>query len=138
VTETDPNVTTTPEGETVVLEPGDEGYVEPQAGETGTVLDAQPMPPDAEPPPEPQDLTYQKEAGESDAEFLIRSRTVVESQSPTDIVPNTPQIRPFPVEAAVGEPAVEDTEEGPAPEPAPEPEPEPEAPPAEPEPAPSA
>jgi len=121
MTETDPNVTTTPEGETVVLEPGDPGYVEPviqetPPGEPNAVLDPQPMPADA---PAPQDLTYMKEAGESDAEFLIRSREVVESENPTDIVPNTPQIRPFPSEV------IEE----------PEPEPEPEAPPEE-EPAP--
>jgi len=100
---TDPNVQTTPEGETVVLEPGDPGYVSPDGpvqqtlpeGEPNAVLDAQPMPADVAPP---QDLTYEKEPGESDAEFLIRSRQVVESESPTDIVPNMPQIRPFPTE----------------------------------------
>lgn len=94
---TDPNVTTTPEGEEVVLEPGDPGYVEPLA-------DTPPTDPDAVPPeggegaaapvevPPGEDLTFQREPGESDAEFMARTRNVaVVSQSPSDIVPNTPQ-----------------------------------------------
>lgn len=94
---TDPNVTTTPEGEQVILEPGDPGYVEPLA-------DTPPSDPDAVPPeggegatapvevPPGEDLTFQRLPGESDAEFMARTRGVaVVSQSPSDIVPNTPQ-----------------------------------------------
>jgi hypothetical protein len=104
VTQQDPNVTYTPEGEQVVLEPGDEGYVEPNAPEgEPTVLDPQPMPAEGEPlPPTPpgEDLRLVNEAGQSESEAILLARgTVVESTSPTDIVPNTPQIRPFPVEA---------------------------------------
>lgn len=93
----DPNVTTDPEtGEEVVLEPGDPGYVEP----------AEEIPPDPVPPGE--DLRYVNEPGQSESEAILANRgSVVESTSPTDIVPNTPQIRPMgaqsPIEQAVAE-----------------------------------
>src|SRR5262245_54106359 len=98
MTTEDPNVTTTDEGETVMLEPGDPGYVEPEESSDGEPL-APPLegPTGPEAVASPQDLTWQKEPGETDAEFMDRTRgQVVESQSPSDIVPNTPQIRPFP------------------------------------------
>jgi hypothetical protein len=80
----DPNVRTDPAtGEQVVLEPGDEGYVEPRTEEAAPVEDVAP----------PQDLTLTQEPGESDAEFMQRQRsTPVVSESPGDIVPNVPQI----------------------------------------------
>jgi hypothetical protein len=126
VTQQDPNVTTTPEGEQVVLEPGDEGYVEPNAPEgEPTVLDAQPMPVEIPPPTPPgEDLTIKNVEGQSESEAILMARgTVVESTSPTDIVPNTPQIRPFPVET---EPEAEVPPEEPPEEPEAEVEPEPE------------
>jgi len=79
---TDPNVTTTPEGEEVILEPGDPGYVDPNAPA-----------PEPEEVPAGADLQHVRQPGETDADFAARTRgVVVESQSPTDIVPNTPQI----------------------------------------------
>lgn len=98
---TDPNVQTTPEGEQVILEPGDPGYVEPgqPTSTSGEPIDTQP--PDAPQPDEPlgaiappgKDLQHVRQPGESDAEFMARTRNVaVKSESPTDIVPNTPQI----------------------------------------------
>jgi hypothetical protein len=80
----DPNVRTDPAtGEQVVLEPGDEGYVESRTEEAAPVEDVAP----------PQDLTLTQEPGESDAEFMQRQRsTPVVSESPGDIVPNVPQI----------------------------------------------
>lgn len=98
---TDPNVQQTDSGDEVILEPGDPGYVEP-----GTQTDASGQPiqnqPETTPgPDEPlgaiappgEDLQHVRERGEGDAEFAARTRNVVvESQSPTDIVPNTPQI----------------------------------------------
>ena len=91
----------------VILEPGDPGYEEQQSrpGDQpeGVPIqtqqpgdhpssEAEPMTP-AEPAPPGEDLTVQREPGESDAAFLARTRhTVVHSESPTDIVPNTPQI----------------------------------------------
>ena len=82
---TDPNVTTTPEGEEVILEPGDPGYVDPEEAER-QAADAAAAVPGA-------DLQHVRQPGETDAEFAARTRNVVvESQSPTDIVPNTPQI----------------------------------------------
>lgn len=69
----------TPEPE-VILEPGDPGYVAPEAEA-------------AVPSPPGEDLRLLPEKGETDAEFLARTRTTtVLSQSPTDIVPNKPQI----------------------------------------------
>lgn len=83
-------MTETPEEE-VILEPGDPGYVPPEGTE--------PVPPEeggpitAVPAPPGQDLQHERGPRESDAEFLARTRGVaVNSQSPTDIVPNTPQI----------------------------------------------
>lgn len=80
----------TDEGE-VILEPGDPGYVPPEG--------AEPVPADQggpialEPAPPGRDLQHERNPRESDAEFLARTRHVaVESTSPTDIVPNTPQI----------------------------------------------
>jgi len=63
----------------IILEPGDPGYVPP--------------PPEATVPPGPQDLTHPRLPGENDGDYLLRTRgMVVQSTSPTDIVPNTPQI----------------------------------------------
>ena len=130
----DPNVRTDPNtGEQIVLEPGDEGYVdtaeysstsriestrpdapgpqvgaEPQEGEAITTTELR----EGEAPP--QDLRLVNEAGQSESEAILHARgTVVESQSPTDIVPNTPQIRPFPEQVEVQEAAVEEEEEVP-------------------------
>jgi hypothetical protein len=106
---TDPNVRTGPGGEEIVLEPGDEGYVDPQiAGpptldpsipptgdgpdapsDSGTYLN--PELPVAQTPEEvaaPQDLSAHTEA-----EMLAARGTVVDSQNATDLVPNMPQIR---------------------------------------------
>lgn len=97
-----PNVQTTAEGEEVVLEPGDPGYVAPTAEQEGEVLSPE-LPVAQEVGPEPtsggQDLTIKNEPGQDSSEAILMARgTVVESTSPTDIVPNTPQIRPFPTE----------------------------------------
>jgi len=121
---TDPNVTTTESGEEVILEPGDEGYVDPAEAER-IAADAAAAKPG-------EDLQHVRQAGETEAEFAARTRNVVvESQSPTDIVPNTPQISmgarvpvegaegvsyatpPVPAEPSVAEP-VDDAEEAPA------------------------
>ena len=136
----DPNVRTDPNtGEQIVLEPGDEGYVEPapssEYSSTSRIESTRPdapgpqvgveplegeVPPTEDVPP-PQDLTFEKEPGESDAEFAERSRnTVVVSENPGDIVPNMPQITMGPQEP------VEDVEEPPLEEPLAEGEPEPE------------
>ena len=49
--------------------------------------------PNSEEVPAGEDLQHVQQPGETDAEFAARTRgTVVDSQSPTDIVPNTPQI----------------------------------------------
>lgn len=85
----------------VILEPGDPGYVDPNA-------------PPPEPPPPPQDLSHVRQPGETDAEFLHRTRhTVVQSTSPLDIVPNTPQIVFSPQEAPPEEPPTEPPTEPP-------------------------
>lgn len=88
-------MTTTDPGDEIILEPGDPGYVDPNA--------PAPEPAGAEgaaaPAPPGQNLEHQRNPGETEAEFQSRTRNVVvESQSPSDTVPNTPQIRPFPVE----------------------------------------
>ena len=92
---TDPNVQTTESGEEVILEPGDPGYVDPDATPAG--------PGEA---PAGKDLQHVRQPGETEAEFAARTRNVaVVSQSPTDIVPNTPQITmgaQVPVEGAEG------------------------------------
>lgn len=94
----------------IILEPGDPGYVEPDNATGTTPEDAantpkthnqeldedvvapgpnETMPPPAEPA---EDLTHVQQVGESDAEFMQRTRgVVVDSQSPSDIVPNTAQ-----------------------------------------------
>lgn len=97
-------MTTAPEPE-VILEPGDPGYVDPNA------------PPPEEAPlvaeevPPPQDLTHVQQPGESDAEFMQRTRTtVVDSQSPLDIVPNQPQIVMSNQEPTPEEPPPDETE----------------------------
>ena len=83
---------------------------------------AQPEPeqPIGPPPPPGQDLSHVRQPGESEADFMLRTRhAVVDSQSPADIVPNQPQI-------SMGPPAP-GPEPGPTePEPQPKPEPEPE------------
>ena len=113
-------MTETP-SEEVILEPGDPGYVPPDGDESNTqgaevpegeALTPPPTMPEGgytdpnEPPPaEPivgsvdagdvpmgEDLTHMQAPGETDAEFAARTRgVVVDSQSPTDIVPNTAQ-----------------------------------------------
>lgn len=91
-------MTETPtENEGVILEPGDPGYVEPVQGGYADPADRPPDEPVigtlgevAGPPGE--DLTHQRLPGESDAEYAARTRgVVVDSTSPSDIVPNTPQ-----------------------------------------------
>lgn len=109
---TDPNVQTTASGEQVILEPGDPGYVEPQTSVTGEPIDTTPQTvPGSEEPlggpaPVGQDLQHVRQPGEDDASFAARTRNVaVISESPTDIVPNTPQItmgEQIPVEGAEG------------------------------------
>jgi hypothetical protein len=114
-------MTETPQ-EDVILEPGDPGYVAPEKDESNTqgaeVPEGEgltPPPtlaeggytdPNQPPPTEPvvastdegevpmgEDLQHVQQPGESDADFAARTRgVVVGSQSPTDIVPNTPQI----------------------------------------------
>lgn len=89
----------------VILEPGDPGYEEQQnppgdqpegvpiqtQGEH-PASDQEPMTPGEMGPPG-EDLQHYRDPRETDAEFLARTRhTVVHSESPTDIVPNTPQI----------------------------------------------
>ena len=53
-----------------------------------------------------QILEFERHPGESDAEYMARTRHVVpESQSPTDVVPNRPNIsvgQPVPVEGQEG------------------------------------
>lgn len=72
------------EGNEIILEPGDPGYVDPNA----------PPAPAGAPADSGQDLRHVPERGETDAEFQVRTRNlVVDSQHPADIVPNTPQIR---------------------------------------------
>lgn len=60
--------------------------------------------PPAAPAPPGQDLRHQRGVNESDAEFMARTRgVVVQSESPTDIVPNQPNIsmgQAVPVEGA--------------------------------------
>jgi hypothetical protein len=82
--------------EEVILEPGDPGYVEPRDTPSAPMPD--PPPPGEQPnlltAPDvpPDDLTHQQQPGESDAEFRARTTgVVVDSQNPTDIVPNTAQ-----------------------------------------------
>jgi hypothetical protein len=111
---TDPNVQTSETGEEVILEPGDPGYVEPgQQSITGEPIDDDPetVPGKDEPlgadlAPPGEDLQHVRRERESEAEFAARTRNVVvESTSPTDIVPNTPQISMgprVPVEGAEG------------------------------------
>jgi hypothetical protein len=91
---------TTPEHD-VILEPGDPGYVDPNAPSPATsgaiVAEPPPVPAGAEgagaPAPPGQDLRPVPNPGETEAEYLDRTRGVpVESTSPTDIVPNRPQI----------------------------------------------
>ena len=117
---TDPNVQQTDSGDEVILEPGDPGYVDPEEAERIAADAAAAVP--------GEDLQHVRQAGETEAEFAARTRNVVvESQSPTDIVPNTPQISMgarIPVEGAEGvsyatapvpaEPSVAEPEEAPA------------------------
>lgn len=91
---TDPNVQTDASGDEVILEPGDPGYVEP-----GQTTEGEAAPPG-------EDLQHIRQPDETEAEFAARTRNVVvDSQSPTDIVPNMPQISMgprVPVEGAEG------------------------------------
>ena len=92
-----------------ILEPGDPGYVDPTAAQNQPVLEPVPAPAGSEgaaaPAPPGQDLRPMPNPGETEAEYLARTRNVaVESLSPTDIVPNRPQItfgpqEPVPVAA---------------------------------------
>ena len=108
----------TPEDE-IILEPGDPGYVDPNAP-------SEPLPevpPVAAPGEAGKDLIPERGPREHEAEYLARTRAqVVESTSPTDVVPNMPQIR-----MTTETPPVP-PEPQPEPDPAPEPEPEPTAP----------
>lgn len=105
----------------VILEPGDPGYVAPTTEpstpaqqEQTDVLAPGPNEGLGAPALPGEDLRAYPEKGESDAEFLARSRnTVVNSQSPTDIVPNTPQI-------SLGNPSPPPAEEVPTQDVAPE------------------
>lgn len=94
---TDPNVQTTETGDEVILEPGDPGYVDPNAPAPEAGVGEAPA---------GQDLQFVRQPGEDDATFAARTRNVaVISESPTDIVPNTPQITmgtQVPVEGAEG------------------------------------
>ena len=109
---TDPNVKTSTTGEEVILEPGDPGYVEPTYSTSGDLIDNTPeTAPSADEPlggpaPAGEDLQFVRQPGEDDATFAARTRNVaVISTSPTDIVPNTPQITmgtQVPVEGAEG------------------------------------
>jgi hypothetical protein len=97
--------------EEVILEPGDPGYQPPEGAEPVPPEEGGPIVAEAAPPG--QDLQHVRGPKESEAEFLARTRGVaVESTSPTDIVPNQPQI----------------TMGNQNPEPEPEPEPEPASP----------
>jgi hypothetical protein len=101
---------TTQEDE-IILEPGDEGYVDPDA----PAGPAPAVPAEAGPAPAPQDLQHVRNPGETDAEFLARTRgVVVESQSPSDVVPNQPQI-------SMSQEPLPEPETVPPPEPEPEP-----------------
>jgi hypothetical protein len=75
--------------EEVILEPGDPGYVPPAP----PVDPPPPGPVENQLPAEPPtDLTHQQQPGESDASFRARTAGfVVDSQNPTDLVPNMPQ-----------------------------------------------
>jgi len=78
-------MTETKESE-IILEPGDPGYVAP----TETPV---PEPTTGQHGPPGQDLTHPRLPGENDGDYLLRTRgMIVDSKSPTDIVPNTPQI----------------------------------------------
>jgi len=88
-----------------ILEPGDPGYVDPTAAQNQPVLEPAPAPAGSEgaaaPAPPGQDLRPMPNPGETEAEYLARTRNVaVESLSPTDIVPNRPQITFGPQEPA--------------------------------------
>src|SRR5262249_49378832 len=105
----------------VILEPGDPGYVDPANAAVPVEDPANSPPPSTEPVPAGADLQHVRQAGESDAEFMSRIRnTVVVSESPTDIVPNRPQISRGPRAPVEGQ---EGLETGSEPEPGPEPEP---------------
>jgi hypothetical protein len=116
---TDPNVRTDPAtGQEIVLEPGDEGYVDPNAEPNamppephaeGEALSVElPVAQAGEGEVPPQDLRLVNDPGQSESEAILAARgTVVDSQSPMDLVPNTPQIRMGPQEPAE-EPAVEE------------------------------
>lgn len=114
MTTTDPNISYDPiTGDETVLEPGDEGYVDPQSGamapaphEEGGVLEVDLQEVAGTPP---QDLSLVNEPGQDASEAIVMNRgMVVDSLNPADIVPNTPQIRMGPQEPEV---VVEDEEE---------------------------
>jgi hypothetical protein len=94
--------------EDIILEPGDPGYVDPNAPPAEPVA---PGPPASEAPG--ADLRLQRNPGETEAEFASRTRaTLVPSTSPTDIVPNRPNIsmglagQEIPPEEPASEPTV--------------------------------
>lgn len=104
--------------EEVILEPGDPGYVPPEGTEPVPPEEGGPIVAEAAPPG--QDLQHVRGPHESEAEFLARTRHIaVESTSPTDIVPNTPQITMGTPEMPAGGLPQEVAEE-PAPEPIPQ------------------
>ena len=119
MTQTSGSEQTDTEGNEIILEPGDPGYVDPNAP-------SEPLPevpPVAAPGEAGKDLIPERGPREHEAEYLARTRAqVVESTSPTDVVPNMPQIR-----MTTETPPVP-PEPQPEPDPAPEPEPEPTAP----------
>jgi len=89
----------------IILEPGDPGYVDPNA----------PPPPEPAEAPAGKDLTPPRLPGESDGDYVLRTKNlVVQSESPTDIVPNQPQItmstEPPPVPEAEPEAEAEEDE----------------------------
>jgi len=99
-----------PEDE-IILEPGDPGYVEPGSE----------PPPQAVESPAGKDMRPVRGPNEHEAEFLARTRAeVVQSESPTDIVPNMPQIHM----TTETPPVPPEPEPEPEPEPAPEPAPQ--------------
>lgn len=76
----------------IILEPGDPGYVDPNAPTVAPTEGEVPPDEGGVHAPPGEDLQHVQQPGESDADFAARTRgVVVDSQSPADIVPNTPQ-----------------------------------------------
>lgn len=103
----------------VILEPGDPGYVAPTQPEAVPITTTEPAAeaPAAEAVPVPpgKDVRIPREPNETDAEYETRTRNVVPvSESPTDIVPNRPNIVINPVQPAPEPVTVTETGEKPA------------------------